>query len=466
MSIWPTPIHSSMSNYFRNATKVFFLSIIAATTWVGCKKTSNVGLNILPQGDMFNLFQTDSFDLETYTVSEDSLRTDALTLNAIGQLNDPIFGKSISSAIFQTLLKDPNPALGTSPKFDSIVLSMPYIGSNGFYGDTASTQTWNVYQLNQDIKNTDPYYSNIKPSQGALLGSWIGHFRPTQNISLKLGSKTNTYIPHLRIKLDDNFGKSILANTTALASNESWLSFLKGLMIVPQSATGKGGIVYFYFPHKDGNLTVYYNDSSTLDFGIGTNNAIGTARISQYQHDHTGFQVAPAINKKTNSDDGYVQSMAGTKLWISIKDWQRISQQNPSSKVGVQGAELFLKVKQGTNTQGFEFPDKLLLVANDSGRNSFLFDRADALIGQDSGYSNPLGRYLGGYYDKAKGGYTFHLGRHMQHLFNEFQFRGVNKDYGFYVIIPTDNPMTASRLILDTNKNDGIKFKLTYTLSK
>ncbi len=455
-----------MSNYFRNATKIFFLSILVTTVWVGCKKTNNVGLNILPQGDKFNLFQTDSFDLETFTVSEDSLRTDGLTLNAIGQLNDQVFGKTICSAIFQTLPKNPNPALGASPKFDSVVLSLPYIGIYGYYGDTASAQTWNVYQLNQSLINTTSYFSNIKPSQGALLGSYTGNFKPSQSISIKLGSKTNSYIPHLRIKLDDNFGKSILANTAALASNDSWLSFLKGLMIVPQAATGKGGIVYFYFPHQAGNLTVYYNDSSTIDFGIGTNNSISTARISQYQHDYTGFQVAPVINKKTNSDDGYVQSMAGTKLWISIKDWQRISQQNPLSKVGVQGAELFLKVKQGSNTLGFEFPEKLLLVANDSGRNSLLYDRSNALIGEDSSYFNPLNRYLGGYYDKAKGGYTFHLGRHMQNLFNDFQLRGVNKDYGFYVIIPTDNPMTASRLILDTNKKDGVKFTLTYTLSK
>jgi len=80
--------------------------------------------------------------------------------------------------------------------------------------------------------------------------------------------------------------------------------------------------------------------------------------------------------------------------------------------------------------------------------------------------ANWIGRTnYGGNLDPETNTYTFHVNRHLQDLLDTYLATGEKKDRGFYLIIPSDNPITASRLVLDNSQNGTepkIEFKVTY----
>ena len=54
--------------------------------------------------------------------------------------------------------------------------------------------------------------------------------------------------------------------------------------------------------------------------------------------------------------------------------------------------------------------------------------------------------------------------REIQSILNDFNFTGLESNHGFVVSIPSDNPLEASRLVLDSRKNEGIKLNIKYTV--
>jgi hypothetical protein len=75
-------------------------------------------------------------------------------------------------------------------------------------------------------------------------------------------------------------------------------------------------------------------------------------------------------------------------------------------------------------------------------------------------------KYLGGTYNTNKAGYSFNFLNEVQELFKNYA-KGQNTNYGYFVLIPGDNPMSASRMLVDTRKTQKqIQFKLTYSVVK
>ena len=71
---------------------------------------------------------------------------------------------------------------------------------------------------------------------------------------------------------------------------------------------------------------------------------------------------------------------------------------------------------------------------------------------------------LGGFFDESEKNYTFMITREIQSILNDFNFTGLESNHGFVVSIPSDNPLEASRLVLDSRKNEGIKLNIKYTV--
>ena len=69
------------------------LAIIFALSLASCNKEPDlIGIDLLPDSDYLNLSFTDTSTIIAYTVREDSLRTDELSANLLGYMNDPVFG--------------------------------------------------------------------------------------------------------------------------------------------------------------------------------------------------------------------------------------------------------------------------------------------------------------------------------------------------------------------------------------
>ncbi|MBC7426737.1 MAG: hypothetical protein H7321_09400, partial [Bacteroidia bacterium] len=114
-------------------------------------------------------------------------------------------------------------------------------------------------------------------------------------------------------------------------------------------------------------------------------------------------------------------------------------------------AEIIFKPLAGSYNAPFSLPKRLVLFQPDpnTGLNYLILD-----------YLNNTGEY-----DAINNQYKFNVTRHVQNLFNDKIFRNTDNNLGFYLAIPSDSPLTPSRIALDTRKGiaGGFALKLYYT---
>ena len=67
---------------------------------------------------------------------------------------------------------------------------------------------------------------------------------------------------------------------------------------------------------------------------------------------------------------------------------------------------------------------------------------------------------FGGEYNPADGSYRFIITRHLQNVLNAKALRGVDVNYGLYITVPSDQPVTGARIPLNHSKT---KLFITYT---
>ena len=121
------------------------LLIIVLYSFNSCKKKESIaGKDIINDQEYLNS-TTDTLDIITYTIAEDSTITDNPANAVLGSYVDPKFGKLEAYFYTQFRLATVNPDFGdiTTIKVDSFVLALEYAG---YYGDL-SAQTFQVYEM-------------------------------------------------------------------------------------------------------------------------------------------------------------------------------------------------------------------------------------------------------------------------------------------------------------------------------
>ena len=89
-------INTKLNIKSKGLLPLFFLLVF----W-GCKKeTTDIGVDILGDGNLNSVEVVLSY-ISARSVRDDSSRTDNLTSNSLGVINDPIFGMSKSCLIVQ-----------------------------------------------------------------------------------------------------------------------------------------------------------------------------------------------------------------------------------------------------------------------------------------------------------------------------------------------------------------------------
>lgn len=404
----------------------------------------------MPGAESIKPLITDTFTLVTTTVKEDSLRTDELSTIPLGTINsDPIFGSSAADYTGQFLLTTDNFSFGTGARLDSVVLTLAYNGK--YYGDLNSRQYLIVRELQEEIAYNSDYFSNSSFATGNMIGLWQGPFKPSDSVSVKGVKKA----PHLRIRLSDEFGKRIMASGKTWLDNPELLSVFRGIVIQSQATSGTGCQAYFDPTQIVSALNVYYNDSLVQPFTLYSNGSRIAARISTFRH-QTASPIQQAVQSKRNADTCYIQSQASCKLKIDIPHLKNLVMDHPESSIIIHGATLKLSPLSGSFNATFPLPEKLILVKSDSiGRNTPILDLYLSAF---------TDTYRGGLYNSATNSYSFNFLNEIQEVFKNYM-SGKNTNYGYYVLIPGDNPLSASRLVTITEKlNGSLKFTLTYSL--
>ena len=418
---------------------LFFLLVF----W-GCKKeTTDIGVDILGDGNL-NSIEVLITDISARSVRDDSSRTDNLSSNTLGVVNDPIFGLSKSCLIVQPRLTQ----FGTddTPKsIDSVKLILKYdyeqnvLGNNNIlkYGDINSLLVMDVYKLNEDLVDTVKYYSTFKPELGDIVGTFTGSFNFSDSTSLE-------------IMLNNSFGQEMLDWNSDIYKDEAkFLKTLKGLVIVPRNNTlsGEGAIVCVEAGLNSSKLQLFYNDSLTKTIPMGS-----SSRRINYYETQPSVNLTNQFNSTNNFRTTYAQSFGGAKIKVDLVGLDSVIKLG--EKVVINEAKITFLLDQISITDEFKAPSRMFLVVPDTLNSKYSMPIID--LTTTSNY--------GGDYNPVIKGYEFHFNRYLQQLVKEYAKTGKNNFNGFYLSIPSDYPVTPYRGVFKTDKDAGdIKVSITFT---
>ncbi|MFT5512097.1 MAG: hypothetical protein ACI8SE_000492, partial [Bacteroidia bacterium] len=439
------------------------LSILVVSL-ASCKKaTEEIAVDFIPKGNIHGSFVSDSFDIKAYTIREDSLKIDSLRSNILGAINDASFGKSSASLYTQILLREINVNFGTNPVIDSVVLSLAKDMGVPSYGHANSSLDLDIFRMDELIEKEKKYYSNYIPAVGDKIGSWTGTINATDTAWFIEDGNLKYQTNVLRIPLDNSFGEDFFTNGQ-FGSNEVFLNYLNGIALIPNVstlATDAGAIIGIDKSSDESKLVVYYNGGLRKEFEINSE----SQNISMYQITDQNIDIQNQFNNPgTHFNETYVQSMAGCKTRIEISDLLKLVQDGEG--IVINEAKLTFSVQDNSTSDAYEAPSRMLLLqpSETDGSNAFVIDLIDVLFPPSQswvGYTN-----YGGGYNADDNTYSFGITRHLQLLLDSYLNSGEDNNRGFYLIIPSDNPMTPSRVILNTDTNSSnknIQLKVTYT---
>ena len=443
--------------FLRNWENPFYLffclfTLGLATTLNSCSKNNTFGLEINPESQLISVFQSDTFDIHTFTVLSDSIRTDELNgPSPLGNYVDPIFGNVNSSIYTQIRLEQSYDFRPDHGDLDSIVVDsiILYLTLNGFYGDI-NPQTIRVEQLNEEIFKDSSYYSNTIISSN------------TTDLSLGLTVKSDPMLPGffagepvnksvLNIPLDPQlFAQPIInesGNTTLNGNDEDgeFLSWFFGLKISTSNATN-GGLYYIDMTDSYTRIRLFYRDTTgnetehdTLDFDFNINS--NCAFFHHVEHDYSNTVIENALNNNENNQF-FVQSLAGVNGRMFIPGFDSLRTQN----IMVNRAEVILPFEDYAYDE-FLAPVSLFLSRKKDTTDEFLPDLFEGNLG-------------GGYNNTSKN-YSFNITRHVNELMADSSL--VNDTIK---ILPSGNGVSANRVILNgmnSIKKNKAKAVITYT---
>lgn len=438
----------------------FFLILLISisTGFTSCDEASVVGLDVQPLNDLLIVDYLDTTTLITKTVKVDSLRTDEsliITADALlGKYQDPIFGFATASLYTQLKLPTNAPSFGTGLTIDSAILSLVY--DTTYYGKRLrAQQTINVYEVLEDIKIENSYYSNKSLSTSTdKLANYSFIPEPTKIITIY----NETPKQRLRIPLHTAFWTTIISDPSKLTDNATFQAAMKGLYITTETTTGlvdNGNILHFKMADPLSKLTLYYRndtaDSLKYDLGLGS-----VGRFSHFTHDYLNVVIDPSLSAQLSvspppqNDVVFIQGMAGVKTTVEmpyLMNWVK------SGPIAVNKAELVIKVDVGLTPDyqldTFAAGTRLVLFGvNDDGTTYVLPDYSEG----DS--------YFGGTYNSSTHEYRFNIARYIQQILT-----GKRSNNGLQ-LLASGGAISANRVVIGgggTGSLFRMKLNISYT---
>jgi len=407
-----------------------------------CKKKDFLnGKDVIDQEELLQGTTTDTFDIITYTIAEDSTITSNPVNVVLGSYHDPKFGTFEASFYTQVRLAGLNPNIGdpTTIAIDSFVLAMVYVG---YYGDF-SPQKFQVFELNEDLYLDSTYYSFTTKSIKSpnLIASGQGTITPTPTENSIVG--TDTVNPQLRIPLDTNLARTLINEATSgsatFGSDEAFKAYFKGIKVQtnnPPQSSGSGAILYFDLNNPATKMTIYFKQdglSKTLDFLINKE----CADFTHIDIENSGKPIQNVLQDSTKGNFEYYAQAFKHRAIVQIPGLNNLSE-----KIVVHRADLTLPIQYQT---GYRY------------RPGFSVSAATKLKNTDNSYTS-LG--ILGDFDDSKKQFKLNLKNYVQAIANK------NIENNGIVVSPRFFINSAERIVFNgknTNNKSKPKLILTYT---
>lgn len=281
----------------KNLLKFGFGACLLAILFVSCE-TEFVSLESdVINNDIATNFNNSSqrFNLKAYTKLLDPVQTNNLPLYALGNYNDPFYGKTNASIVTQVSSSAINPNFGNNPTLDSVVLTIPYFSrATGVSEDNvlefeldsvfgSDPIKLSIFENNFFLRTFDPnlsfneqqsFYANgatsesdfIAPSilEGTLIET-IESLEPDNNLIIlknEEGETTGTANPAIRIKFTnlDYWQAKILdmQGEQELRNQSNFNNFFRGLYFKAETINDTGSLMLLNLSQANANITLFY----------------------------------------------------------------------------------------------------------------------------------------------------------------------------------------------------------------
>jgi hypothetical protein len=419
-----------------------------------CKRQDgNIVLDGQGNAGQMQLFTTDTLSITAVTVREDSLPGNNLRYVLLGSMNDPMLGTISSGAYAQCGLLEPNSDFPNTEEPDSAVLFIPFINGLNFYGDKQTYQGFSILPLKNGISGNNIYYqSDVLETDPALESRYYGPVYNYKTDSVRYKKGKSAITPGIRVSLSAGMARKLMQlPKDAYTSQEKLIENFPGIAILPEKrdlGEGKGGFGVYDFNNVisfayRAKILLYYRDTATQVFTFtGSKSTINKGMPGIYK----AAVEQQLKNPSQNFPITYAQAPNSLKTHIRIPYLLNLAK---LGNIAINKAEIQLFVAQGTTTAQHPAPGRLNLfqpAGKTSDRNTFVED------GVSESY--------GGTYNEKDGSYRFVLTKHLQNLLSAKKFYNEDLNFGLYLAVPSDQPVSGARVAIDHSKT---KLIITYT---
>lgn len=455
----------------------FVLSVVAVLyTLESCNEYTLLGDNLTGGVGDNPPAETDTFTVRTNNIliDQDSVYSTVTTNVTSGVITaDPIFGKTITNVYMQLgLVTAGSGFTGPDPVLDSVVLSLRYAG---YYGDSMGAQTYTVYKINDpSFSDTSlKYYIHQKfdIEEASPLGTATVTPESIEDSVSVYGTKEP---PQLRIRLNDEFGKALLSQTSggALANDSAFHRWLNGVALIPDSTLpDRKSLIYFELNNEFTGLTLFYHNSSEDSLMAYFPFKVNTGVWSNYiYHDFTGTPVEEALQNNSPDDSLiYLQSKSGLYTNIEIPYLESF----PPALINK--AELVITQTYDASNTAFAPPYELFLWQYKDAEKDSLGYVIDVGAVTQAFYGTRFTNlaYFGGLENSVTNNegkkvveYRFNITRFMQHLITPRSYGETNYGFRLGILDPLNRGRNVGRVVSGGGTHSQYRMKLHVIYTK
>lgn len=306
---------------------------------------TELGQDLIPPVDNVHTFDT-TLDVETYngifSFADDSARSSYADLQYLGQMNDPIFGRTDARMFFELKPQRYKFSFGNIPSklsLDSVVLVLGYVNT---YGDTLTPQTVEVSELDpatnfRPTYNLDSGYMMRENNfvTATVLGTkTVLPYTLNDSIKIYKDSTNPSVANELRIPLSNSFGQRMINYDTSGTSSDAYSSDslfrlkFKGFALKSTSGNsimgfGLGTVtkLAFYYKYENPSTPGEMRDTVAY-FLFSTGSSSSTTPLSASANyigrDYSGTQVEATAGDDVADDIVYIQNTPGAYAKVKI----------------------------------------------------------------------------------------------------------------------------------------------------
>ncbi len=328
--------------------------LLASLFFVSCEDPGKIGLNINPKSGAISAKYVE-FVLPSTQVQFDPRSTLNSNSFQAGSYTDADFG-TISSKSYTWLgVQSSTPTLSSNAAYVSTSMSIQFSSIYGSESELNEIESFEVYQLGEDLVDGVDYTRIDEISLGALIG----------NLDILIREKEDTLATDslFNFALNDAFGESIFeklkADDSVFDNDTAFNAFIKGIAIVPASSNNK----ILYFNTVTFNVKLNYTEvnagGDTVDRTYSFN--LGSRKFFHLNSDLSGTPLDGILPNNQDGDpaDDFRYLQAGTMIALKVNYDSLFMFLDTVENIVIQKA--FLSFGNiGVNQPGSGFPGSIL----------------------------------------------------------------------------------------------------------